>query len=236
MVQDRLDKILCGTGLYTRSQAKSLIGAGLVTVDGAVVRKPETKVSRTSSIHAQGQLIDGAEFVYYMMNKPPAYVSATKDELYPAVTGLLPRHLQNRGLFPVGRLDADVTGLLILTDDGGYAHRVTAPRSEIQKTYEIHTDGVLTEKDINALGAGVMMNNGTAYRPAVLRVDEEDPTSGRVMVTEGKFHEVKNLLLSCGRQILSMRRLAIGSLWLDETLALGDYRPMTVEEVEACFR
>jgi 16S rRNA pseudouridine516 synthase len=235
MAQDRLDKILCGTGMYTRSQAKNLITSGLVTVDGAVVRKPETKVSREASILAQGQPMETAAFVYYMMNKPQDYVSATKDELYPAVTGLLPKHLQNRGLFPVGRLDADVTGLLILTDDGAYAHRVTAPRSVISKVYEIHTDGAMTEGDVKALAAGVMMNNGTAYRPAVLTIDEADPTAGRVTVTEGKFHEVKNLLLSCGHKILSMRRLAVGGLWLDETLPLGGYRPMTAAERDACF-
>jgi 16S rRNA pseudouridine516 synthase len=235
MVQDRLDKILCGTGMYTRSQAKNLITSGLVTVDGAVVRRPETKVSRQALIQAQGQTMETAEFVYYMMNKPQDYVSATRDELYPAVTGLLPKHLQNRGLFPVGRLDVDVTGLLILTDDGAYAHRVTAPRSVISKVYEIHTDSPLTQKDINALAGGVTMNNGTAYRPAVLTIDEADPTAGRVTVTEGKFHEVKNLLMVCGHRILSMRRLAVGGLWLDPLLELGAYRPLTPEEREACF-
>jgi 16S rRNA pseudouridine516 synthase len=135
----------------------------------------------------------------------------------------------------VGRLDVDVTGLLILTDDGAYAHRVTAPRSVISKVYEIHTDSPLTQKDINALAGGVTMNNGTAYRPAVLTIDEADPTAGRVTVTEGKFHEVKNLLMVCGHRILSMRRLAVGGLWLDPLLELGAYRPLTPEEREACF-
>jgi 16S rRNA pseudouridine516 synthase len=237
MAQERLDKILCGTGLYSRSEAKALITGGLVTVSGAVVRKGETKITRDQPVTVRGQGIDTAEFVYYMMNKPVDYVSATRDEhCYPAVTGLLPKHLQNRGLFPVGRLDVDVTGLLILTDDGAYAHRVTAPKSAISKVYEIHTDGVLTEADKKMLAQGVRMDNGTVYRPALLDIDPADPTSGRVTVTEGKFHEVKNLLRVCGHQIVTMRRLAIGGLWLDESLPVGGYRSMTQEETQACFR
>ena len=133
MEQERLDKILAGSGHFTRSEAKSLILAGSVTVDGAVVRRPEAKVSRSSAIMAGGKQIEGAEFVYYMLNKPAGTICATEDGAYPAVTSLLPRHLQKRGLFPVGRLDADVTGLVILTDDGVFAHRVTAPRSEVKK-------------------------------------------------------------------------------------------------------
>ena len=235
MKQDRLDKILSGSGRFTRSEAKTLIQSGNVQVDGVPVRRPETKISRASSVLVKGQVIETSEFVYYMMNKPAGYISAARDEKYPAVTNLLPRHLQNRGLFPVGRLDVDVTGLLILTDDGAFAHRVTAPRSEISKTYEVFVDGSLTSAHVVELGEGVTLESGTAYRPAVLRLDPDAASHAFITVTEGKYHEVKNLMAVCGCPVVQMRRLSIGGVQLDETLAPGEIRPLTEEEIEACF-
>ncbi len=235
MKQDRLDKILSGTGIYTRAEARTLIQSGSVTVDGTPVRKPDTKVSRDSAILAAGQPVDGAEFVYYMMNKPAGYISGARDERYPAVTRLLPRHLQNRGLFPVGRLDVDVTGLLILTDDGSFAHRITTPRSEISKTYEVWVEGRISPRDVDTLAAGVPGKDGAMYKPAKLSIDPENPCHAWVTVTEGKFHEVKNLLAYCGCPVKEMRRISIGGAHLDPALELGKYRPMTMEEVQACF-
>ncbi len=235
MMNERLDKILAGSGLYTRSQARAAILAGAVTVDGRTVRRPEEKVSRAAAILAGGEFVDGAEHVYYMMNKPADTICATEDGAYPAVTGLLPRHLRARGLFPVGRLDADVTGLLLLTDDGAFAHRITAPRAEIEKTYEIYVDGPLTAADAARLAAGVTWTDGTAYRPAKLDIDSADPHRGLVTVTEGKYHEVKNLLAACGRRIETMRRVRIGALELDESLALGAFKRLEQGEIDRCF-
>lgn len=235
MREERLDKILAGSGRYTRSQARAAIVSGAVTVDGAPVRRPEQKVSRASCILAQGQVIEGAEHVYYMMNKPAGYLSSTEDGAWPAVTTLLPRHLRARGLFPAGRLDADVTGLLVLTDDGVFAHRLTAPRSEIRKVYELTADGPLTAADVSRLAAGVAMADGTVYRPAVLEPDGEDLCRAVVTVTEGKFHEVKNLIAACGRRVLALRRVAMGGLRLDPSLAPGEFRPLTEEEKNSCL-
>ena len=233
MEKERLDKILAGSGMFTRSQAKTLIQTGGVTVDGVVVRKPETKIRRDCRVIAGGRPVDTAEFVYYMMNKPAGYISATEDgQHYPAVTSLLPKHLQARGLFPVGRLDVDVTGLLILTDDGAFAHRITAPRSEITKTYAVEVDGPLSEADVTALAVGVTLADGTVYRPAVLHIDPADPRRGTVTVTEGKFHEVKNLLASRNRPIQAMKRVFIGALPLDESLPFGAIRPLQKEELD----
>ena len=232
MEKERLDKILAGSGLFTRSQARSLIQAGSVTVDGQVLRKPEAKISRTSTVIVGGQTVDTAEYVYYMMNTPAGYISATEDgQHYPAVTSLLPKDLQARGLFPVGRLDVDVTGLLILTDDGAFAHRITAPKSEIPKTYTVEVDGPLSEADVAALAAGVTLADGTTYRPAKLTVDSADSRRGTVTVTEGKFHEVKNLLASRNRRVLAMRRVSIGALALDESLPFGGIRRLEAEEL-----
>ena len=235
MEMERLDKILAGTGEYTRSEARQMIVFGSVSVDDAVIRRPETKVSRGSRITAAGRVIDAAEFVYIMMNKPRDYVSAAKDEAYPAVTRLLSEPLRNRGVFCVGRLDADVTGLLILTDDGAFAHRVTSPRSEIKKTYEVNLDAPLTPEDAAALKDGIVTKGGTVYRPAELTIREDDPTTGLVAVTEGKFHEVKNLMSARGKHVVSMRRLSVGGLRLDPAIATGEYRRMTQLEVEAVF-
>lgn len=235
MKQERLDKILSASGRFTRSEAKTLIQSGSVLVDEAPVRRAETKILRSSVVTVKGQVIETEEFVYYMMNKPSGYISSARDEKYPAVTNLLPRHLQNRGLFPVGRLDADVTGLLILTDDGGFAHRVTAPKSEISKTYEVMVDGHLTAAHIDLLAAGVTLESGTLYKPAKLEVCAEDASRARVTVTEGKYHEVKNLMAVCGCPVVKMRRLSIGGVHLDESLAPGEIRPLTEQEVRACF-
>lgn len=235
MEQERLDKLLCATGRYTRAEARRLIASGRVTVDGAVVRRPEAKVCRSSAVMAGGEALDTAEFVYYMMNKPAGYISTGRDRNYPSAEELLPEELRKRGLFPAGRLDADVTGLLLLTDDGAYAHRVTSPRSGVEKVYRVHADGVLTEKDVKALAAGVIMEDGTAYRPAVLAVSGEDARRGLITVTEGKYHEVKNLLASRGRRVLSLERVAIGGLRLDGALGPGRIRRLTPEEAEAVF-
>ena len=235
MELERLDKILAGSGLFTRSQARALILSGDVFVDGAPVRRPETKIDRASAVTAQGRAVDTDARVYYMMNKPAGTICATEDGAYPAVTSLLPRHLQARGLFPVGRLDADVTGLLLLTDDGAFAHRVTAPRAGIAKVYEVRADGPLTEEHAALLAAGVTMPDGTAYRPAVLEPDGGDPCTALVTVTEGRFHEVKNLISACGRRVLAMRRLAIGGLRLDETLPTGNWKKLSWEQVKSCF-
>lgn len=235
MSMERLDKLLCGTGLYTRSEARAYIRSGVVTVDGVPVRTPELKASRESAVAVGGQRIDTAEFVYWMLHKPAGYVSASKDELWPAVTRLLPEQAQKRGVFCVGRLDADVTGLLILTDDGAYAHRVTAPRAQIEKTYAVRLDSPIRPGDAEALARGVVWSDGTEYRPAVLRPDEHDPCAGLVTVTEGKYHEVKRLMASCGHEITWMRRVSIGALRLDEALAEGKARRLTPEEAKLVF-
>ena len=235
MSLERLDKILAGSGVFTRSEARRVILSGAVTVDGAPVRRPEAKVDRASRIVAQDRVIDSDQFVYYMMNKPVGTICSNQDGAWPAVTGLLPGYLQARGLFCVGRLDADVTGLLLLTDDGAFAHRVTAPRSEIRKVYEVHVDGPLGRSDVERLAAGVTMADGTGYRPAQLVIDGADPCRADVTVTEGKYHEVKNLLAACGRRVLDMRRMAIGGLALDMSLGLGEARKLTESEITSIF-
>lgn len=236
MSLERLDKLLSGSGRYSRSEARAAIAGGRVTVDGLCITKPEAKVSRDSTVTADGRELDTAEFVYYMMNKPAGYISATEDERLPAVTKLLPRELQKRGLFPVGRLDGDVTGLLILTDDGAYAHRVTAPRSKVEKRYEAWLDRPVGEPAVQAMAAGITLRDGRTYLPVVLELDPRDGCHAFVTVTEGKFHEVKNLFAACGSHVLRLRRLSVGGLSLDPALKEGACRPMSGPEKEAALK
>ena len=236
MKQERLDKILAGTGLFSRAQARAEIQSGAVAVDGAALRRPEAKVSRSSVVTVRGEAVDTSEFVYCMMNKPAGYVCSSRDEgAYPSVLGLLPEYLRRRGLSCVGRLDADVTGLLLLTDDGGYAHRVTSPRGEISKRYEIYTDGPLTPEDAEALGEGVTLRDGTVYRPALLELDPASDRHGYITVTEGKYHEVKNLVASRGLRVTAMSRRSIGALALDGALDFGQFHHLTEEEAGRVF-
>lgn len=232
---ERLDKLLSASGSFSRSEARVLIRSGAVTVDGISVTNPERKVERSSEIRARGIIVDTERFVYWMMNKPSAFISASKDERWPAVTRLLPDEARRREVFCVGRLDADVTGLLVLTDDGEYAHRVTSPKAQIRKTYEIWLDTPLAAENIRMLSAGVTWTDGTQYRPAEPVLAQDDPCHVFITVTEGKYHEVKRLMAACGREILSMRRISIGGLTLDETLPEGGVRRMTPEEAKRVF-
>lgn len=232
---ERLDRLLCVSGQCSRSEARVLIRAGSVAVNGIVVRRPEEKVPRDSVITVRGQVVDTAEFVYWMLHKPAGYVSASQDERWPAVIRLMPDEALRRGVFCVGRLDADVTGLLLLTDDGAYAHRVMTPRAGIERVYRVCLASPITADDVRRLARGVVWSDGMRYLPARLVRDENDPCVGYVAVMEGKYHEVKRLIASCGHELLGMRRISIGGLRLDETLEEGHARRLTPEEAERVF-
>ena len=180
--------------------------------------------------------MDTAEFVVYMLHKPADTVSADRAEgPYPPVTDLLPAALRGRGLHCVGRLDADATGLLLLTDDGALNHRITSPRSAIPKLYLVRVDAPLCRTDVQRLADGVTLPDGTAYRPAVLTLDPVDPAAALVTVTEGRFHEVKNLLAACGRHVVRLHRVGIGALRLDSSLLPGEGRLLFQEEIAKIF-
>ena len=236
MTSERLDRILAGTGRYSRAEARKAVRAGRVTAGGETVLNPETRVSRESDIRVDGEPVDTAPFTYWMLHKPAGYVSSSEDERLPSVLRLLPDPARKRGVFCVGRLDADVTGLLILTDDGAYAHRVTSPRSSVEKTYEVTLDTPVRREDVTRLAEGAVKSDGQIYRPARLEPDENDPCRARITVTEGRFHEVKNLMAICGHKVLSMRRLSIGALRLDDSLPVGGSRQMTADEALLALR
>ena len=235
MERSRLDKLLSDSGRFTRSQARDAIRAGRVRVNGCVVRKPEEKFDAESdTVSADGETLNCLPMRYLMLHKPAGVLSATDDEKQKTVLDLLPPELQKQGLFPVGRLDKDTTGLLLLTNDGDFAHRVTAPKKHVPKRYRATLDGPLTEADATAFAGGVMLGDGTQCLPA--RLEIEAPNVGIVTVFEGKYHQVKRMFAARGRTVTALHRERIGALELDAALGPGEYRPLYVEERAAVFR
>ena len=232
--QIRLDKFLADAGAGTRSQVKGFLKKSLVTVNGEPARKPEQKISpETDLIVFQGTVLSYTEFYYYMLNKPSGYVSATDDNTAPTVLSLL-KGAPGKDLFPVGRLDKDTEGLLLITNDGALAHRLLSPRHHVDKTYFVRADGTVTEDDCSRLEAGVDIGEDRPTLPARAALLSSGPVSEvELTIHEGKFHQVKRMFQAVGKPVLYLRRLSMGSLTLDETLPPGQYRPLREEEIAA---
>ena len=234
---ERIDKILTSQGIGSRRDVHALLRQGRVMVGDAVVRAADFKADAA----AQVICVDGAplryrRFMYIMMNKPPGVISATDDPRQRTVLDLLPQPLRRRGLFPVGRLDKDTEGLLLLTDDGDYAHRVLSPRKGIDKLYEATVDGPIGEAEIAAFGAGLTLGDGTPCLPAGLQVLQPgDAPRVLVCIREGKFHQVKRMFRAVGRTVLTLRRIQIGALPLDPKLEPGEFRELTDAERDSVF-
>lgn len=228
----RLDRAVALAGL-TRSEAKKAIAAGRVRVDGAVAADPAMKVEPGRvSVDGAGPVDAGPQYI--MVNKPAGVVTATEDRRLSTVLDLLPEALRRRGLGPVGRLDRDVTGLVLLTDDGQLAHRLISPRWKAGKLYRAECAGRLTGDDVRAFAAGIELSDFTA-RPArltVLRSGDERSVAD-VELTEGKFHQVKRMFAAVGHPLIALSRLRIGPLTLDADLAPGEWRRLTEEEINA---
>ncbi len=233
MGQERLDKLLASTGYWSRREVKELVRQGRVLADGTPVRRPEDKYDPDAvRLTVDGQEVDCAPFVYLMLHKPSGLLSATEDRRQRTVLDLLPEHLRRRGLFPVGRLDKDTEGLLLLTDDGPLGHALLSPKNHVDKVYFARVDGVLDRSDVEALAEGMALSDGLRCLPAGLEI-LEDGHSGLVTLREGKYHQVKRMLAARGKPVLYLKRLSMGPLRLDPALALGEWRPLTREEMDA---
>ncbi len=224
---ERLDKRLSGAG-YGRKEARELIRSGRVTVDGAVAAAPEAKYPDDAVIAVDGQALAGG-FVYLMLHKPQGVVSATRDAREKTVLDLLPESLRRRGLFPVGRLDKDTTGLLLLTDDGALAHELLAPKKHVDKTYHVEVDGLWDPADAAAFAAGLTLRDGTACLPAKLEVT--GPSAALVTIREGKYHQIKRMCAAVGKPVTALKRLSMGGVTLDPQLAPGQWRELTKSEL-----
>lgn len=221
---ERLDKLLSDSGLYSRSEARALVRAGRVSVDGAAITAPERKFSRECDIRVDGERLNCAKYRYFLLDKPEGYVCATEDSRLPTVLELLPEEFHGLGLFPVGRLDRDTTGLLLLTNDGDYAHKVISPRSKVEKCYLAETEAPVTSEDAAAFAEGLTLADGTRCLPAGL-----EPLDGNyclVRVLEGKYHQVKRMLASRGKPVTRLRRLSIGALSLPPDSEPGALREL----------
>ena len=230
----RLDKYLCETGFGTRSQVKDLLKKGQVMVNGEVVKKPELKINETTDqILCQGKKASYQKNIYLMLHKPAGVVSATEDNREKTVLDLVRPEDRKNGLFPVGRLDKDTEGLLLLTDDGELAHRLLSPKKHVDKTYYAKIDGQVTEDHVKQFREGLDIGDEKKTLPAVLTILLSGPVSEiEVTIHEGRFHQIKRMFEAVGCKVTYLKRLSMGSLVLDETLPPEEYRPLTEAELE----
>ncbi len=228
---ERLDKLLAGTGKFSRKEARAAALAGRVTVNGLRETDPGAKIPQGAAIALDGMLLSVETYTYLMLNKPQGLISSTEDPREPTVMTLLPPHLQKIGLFPVGRLDKDTEGLLLLTNDGPLAHHLLSPRHHVEKVYRVQVQGSLHEEDVRAVAQGIVLKDGTVCKAAKLAV-LDPPDTALITLEEGKYHQVKRMMAALGKPVTALKRLSMGGLSLDETLAPGQWRPLTPQERE----
>lgn len=230
----RLDKIIASTGKWSRREVKNLVKQGKVLVNGLPAHSAEEKADpEQAEIVVNGERLIWRQYTWVMLNKPAGYLSATEDGRGATVLDLLPQELQRQGLFPVGRLDKDTEGLLLLTNEGGLAHDLLSPRHHVDKVYYARVDGCLTEADCKAFEAGMTLDDGLVCQSAGLEILTAGKVSeAHVTLREGKFHQVKRMLAYRGKPVLYLERVRMGPLALDSSLSRGEFRFLTEEEVE----
>lgn len=229
----RLDKFVAGALALTRSEARTLITKGKITVDGAVCKKADTAVNENSRIAQGDLLLSRQEFVYIMLNKPEGVVSASEDRRDVTVVDLVKDGFPRRELFPAGRLDKTSTGFVLLTDDGAFAHDILAPKRHVPKTYRVVLDTPVTAEMVTAFEQGVTLADGSRMKPAGLVPDPEDPFTATVVLRQGVYHQIKRMFGVLGAGVNGLHRTAIGGLVLDPQLAPGEYREITPAEKDA---
>lgn len=232
---ERLDKLLASTGKWSRREVKALVRQGLVRVDGRLAASAEDKLDPAAAVvTVAGETISLCRFTYVMLHKPAGVLTATEDRKQPTVLDLLPPELRRIGLAPVGRLDKDTEGLLLLTNDGELAHRLLSPKYHVDKRYLARVDGELSAADAEAFARGMTLGDGLECLPAGLEVLPDRVCV--VTLREGKFHQVKRMLAARGAPVLYLKRLSMGPLTLDDSLAAGAYRLLRAEEISALYR
>ena len=234
MEKQRLDKIIASTGKWSRKDVKLLVKQGRVLVDGRPAASSDEKYDpQQNAITVDGEDIGYRSVTWLMMNKPAGYLSATEDGRGETVLDLLPQDLQRQNLFPVGRLDKDTEGLLLLTNDGVLAHQLLSPKYHVDKVYYTRVAGRLEEADCQAFREGIVLGDGLHCMPAELEILTVGETSeAHVTLREGKFHQVKRMLASRGKPVLYLQRIKMGKMTLDPALSLGEYRFLTEDELQ----
>ncbi|QKE75226.1 rRNA pseudouridine synthase [Arthrobacter citreus] len=230
----RIDKILSNMGYGSRKEVKSLLKQGVVKVGDNIVKSPKEHVDiEQQVVTVNGEVVEYKKFVYLMMNKPPGVISATEDSEHETVIGLLEYEDIIFEPFPVGRLDKDTEGLLLITNDGHLAHQLLSPKKHVPKKYYATIDGIVTEDDIKAFEKGVTLEDGYLTKPGYLTILKSGAESEiELVIMEGKFHQVKRMFEAVGKTVTYLKRLEMGPLKLDEDLELGEYRELTDEEID----
>lgn len=235
MTKIRIDKFLANMGIGSRSEIKKYAKAGLIKLNGKVEKDPgKIILSGQDQLFFDDEEVAYRPYVYLMMNKPDGVLSATEDKRDPTVIDLLEDQHVHFQPFPVGRLDKDTEGLLLLTNDGQLAHNLLSPKKGVDKEYYVEAQGQVLEEDIKAFAEGLELHDYRAL-PAKLVLnqydDEKDQSYCNVTIQEGKFHQVKNMFAAIGLKVTYLKRIRMGQLWLDENLELGSYRELTPEEI-----
>ena len=234
-MQLRIDKYLADMGIGTRSEVKQYIRKKQVQINGVYPKGPEQKVEPTQDVITfQGKEIGYVEMEYFMLNKPKDCVSATVDNRHKTVLTYI-EEKSRKDLFPVGRLDIDTEGLLLITNDGALAHNLLAPGKHVPKTYYARIEGCVTAEDVSIFSKGVDIGEEKLTKPAelkILSVSDEEISEIELTITEGKFHQVKRMFEAVGKRVVYLKRISMGDLKLDENLNPGQYRRLTAEEIE----
>ncbi|VOR48656.1 ribosomal small subunit pseudouridine synthase A [Streptococcus pneumoniae] len=232
----RLDKFLVACAVGSRTEVKNLLKAGRVTVNGKKEKSVKLQIDeKIDEIRFDGQVLEYEEFVYYIMNKPKGVISATEDPKHRTVLDLLDDLARSKEVFPVGRLDIDTHGLLLLTNNGQLAHVLLSPKRHVDKTYQAQVKGIMTQEDVETFIKGIPLKDFTCQpaRLEILSTDaEKNQSQIRVTIAEGKFHQIKRMVGYCGKEVVDLQRLTMGTLVLDENLERGEWRRLTKEELE----
>lgn len=231
---ERLDKILASQGTLSRRDVKEIMKKGRVSVNGTVVKDSSIKVDiYKDEVCLDGEKIALKKHIYIMMNKPQGVVSASEGEKEETVVDLVPNEFYRKGLFPAGRLDKDTTGFVLITDDGDFAHKILSPKNHIFKTYLARLDHELSEADIRMLENGITLGDGTILKEAKVEIVEQSDTPlVKIMICEGKYHQVKRMFAAAGNRVVALHRSKMGELELDSALNPGECREITPEELQ----
>ena len=226
---ERIDKIIASQGRYSRSEVRKLVAKQKIYLDGEPVRDPGTKADPESSlISVDGEAVSVKKNVYLMLNKPAGYVSATEDKNQPVVLELVPAEFSGRELFPMGRLDKDTTGLMVISDDGVMAHNILSPKKHVKKVYDVELDVPATDEMVRRFAEGIELNDGVC-KAAGMEITGEK--AARVTLSEGRYHQIKRMFGCCGAKVVRLHRVAMGNLWLPEELLPGECRELTEREL-----
>lgn len=237
MKLQRIDRMIASQGTQTRAGIRRLLKAGAVTVNGKIEKDPGRHVEPgKDQIALNGVPLQYQQYLYLMLYKPAGVLSASRDPKAETVLDLLPERFRREGLFPAGRLDKDTTGFVLITDDGGFAHRMLSPKQHVEKLYEAQLDKPVGEEEIRRFASGLVLEDGFSCMEARLEPLAGRPfPAARVTICEGKFHQVKRMFAAVGRTVVALHRLAIGNVWLDASLSPGECRELTQQERHSIF-